>query len=51
VRQVVDAIFYLFQTGCQWRTQPRDFPPRSTVGGYFLAWIAAGSPASRRRAT
>jgi transposase len=28
---VVDAIFHLLQTGCQWRMLPRDFPPRSTV--------------------
>jgi transposase len=42
LRRVVDAIFYLLQTGCQWRMLPRDFPPRSTVYGYFRAWIAAG---------
>ena len=42
LRQVVNAIFYLLQTGCQWRMLPRDFPPRSTVYGYFRAWIAAG---------
>ena len=38
LRRVVDAIFYLLQTGCQWRILPRDFPPRSTVYGYFRAW-------------
>jgi transposase len=38
----VSAIFYLLQAGCQWRMLPRDFPPRSTVYGYFRAWIAAG---------
>ena len=42
LRRVVDAIFYLLQAGCQWRMLPRDFPPRSTVYGYFRAWIAAG---------
>jgi transposase len=31
LRQVVNAVFYLLQTGCQWRMLPRDFPPRSTV--------------------
>ena len=35
-------MFYLLQPGCQWRMLPRDFPPRSTVYGYFRAWIAAG---------
>ena len=42
LRRVVNAIFYLLQAGCQWRMLPRDFPPRSTVYGYFRAWIAAG---------
>ena len=35
-------MFYLLQTGCQWRMLPRDFPPRSTVYGYFRAWITSG---------
>ena len=39
---MVNAVFYLLQTGCQWRMLPRDFPPRSTVYGYFRSWIAAG---------
>lgn len=42
LRRVVNAIFYLLQAGCQWRMLPRDFPPRSTVYGYFLAWTRAG---------
>jgi transposase len=42
LREVINGIFYLLQTGCQWRMLPRDFPPRSTVYGYFRAWIAAG---------
>jgi transposase len=42
LRRVVDAIFYLLQAGCQWRMLPKDFPPRSTVYGYFRAWIVAG---------
>jgi transposase len=42
LRRVVNAIFYVLQAGCQWRMLPRDFPPRSTVYGYFRAWIAAG---------
>ena len=42
LRRVVNAVFYLLQTGCRWRMLPRDFPPRSTVHGYFRSWIAAG---------
>jgi len=43
LRRVVDAIFYLLPTGCQWRMLPRDFPPRSTVYGYFRAWREDGT--------
>jgi putative transposase len=35
VRDVVDAVFYILRTGCQWRFLPKDFPPKSTVWGYF----------------
>lgn len=43
VRAVVDAIFYILTTGCQWRLLPKDFPPRSTVQGYFYAWRDDGT--------
>ena len=35
LRAVVDGIFYIAQTGCQWRMLPKDFPPFTTVQGYF----------------
>lgn len=38
LRDVVDAILYVATTGCQWRMLPNDFPPVSTVRGYFYAW-------------
>lgn len=38
LRAVVDAIFFVLATGCQWRALPKDFPPRSTVQGYFYRW-------------
>jgi len=38
LRAVVNAIFYLLATGCQWRALPKDFPPRATVQGYFYLW-------------
>lgn len=41
-RAVVNAIFYLLRTGCQWRLLPRCFPPWSTVHHYFRAWDRAG---------
>src|SRR5712692_8512435 len=33
LRDVLDAIFYILRTGCQWRFLPKDFPPKSTVWG------------------
>ena len=26
-RQILDAVFYILKTGCQWRMLPRDFAP------------------------
>jgi putative transposase len=40
LRAVVNALFYLNRTGCQWRMLPRDFPPWKTVYNYFRVWIA-----------
>ena len=35
LREVFNAILYLLRTGCPWRMLPKDFPPKSTVYGYF----------------
>jgi putative transposase len=43
LRAVVDAIFYVLTTGCQWRLLPKDFPARSTVQGYFYGWRDDGT--------
>src|SRR5271157_3507645 len=42
LRDVVDAIFYILRTGCQWRYLPSDFPPKSTVWRYFDEWRMTG---------
>lgn len=42
LRQVMDAILYIASTGCQWRQLPKDFPPYSTVQGYFYEWAREG---------
>jgi putative transposase len=42
LRRIVEAILYVLATGCQWRALPGDFPPRSTVQGYFYAWRDSG---------
>ena len=38
LREVMNAIFYILATGCQWRALPKDFPPPSTVQYYFYDW-------------
>ena len=43
LRDVVDAIFYIAQSGCQWRLLPKDFPPFTTVQRYFYTWRDDGT--------
>jgi putative transposase len=38
LRAVFDAIQYVAISSCQWRMLPKNFPPVSTVRGYFYAW-------------
>ena len=38
VREVLNAIFYVLWTGCQWKALPKDFPPKSTVHWYLTLW-------------
>jgi transposase len=38
LRTVLDAILYIARTGCQWRMLSKDFPPFTTVQGYFYDW-------------
>jgi len=42
LRSVMNAILYIASTGCQWRQLPKDFPPYSTVQGYFYEWSRQG---------
>jgi putative transposase len=41
--EVLNAIFYVDRTGCQWRALPHDFPPWSTVWSYFRAFRNDGT--------
>lgn len=43
MRLVVNTIFYLDKTGCQWAMLPRDLGKRSTVFDYFSAWKKDGT--------
>jgi len=38
IREVLNAIFYVLATGCQWQALPKDFPPKSTVWDYLDLW-------------
>jgi transposase len=40
---VVNGLFYIARTGCQWRLLPGDFPHYSTVQRYFYAWRDDGT--------
>jgi putative transposase len=41
-REVLDAVFYVLKSGCQWRMLPKDFPPWKTVFHYFRKWRIDG---------
>lgn len=43
LRSVINAIFYLLQSGCQWDMLPKDFPPWQTVYRYFRRWLCDGT--------
>jgi len=38
LREVLNGIFYVLSTGCQWTALPKDLPPKSTVYDYFDLW-------------
>ena len=42
LRWVVNALFFMGQSGCQWRMLPKDFPPYTTVQRYFYPWRNSG---------
>jgi transposase len=41
-RRVLNGIFYVNKTGCQWRMVPKDFGNGHTIYGYFRRWRQAG---------
>jgi transposase len=42
-RRIVDALFYISRTSCQYRQLPHDFPPWQTVAYYFYKWGKDGT--------
>jgi transposase len=43
LRRVLDAIFYLTRTGCQWRYLPHDFPNYNSVRYWYDKWRKDGT--------
>jgi transposase len=43
MREVLNAIFYLNRSGCQWDMLPHDLPPKSTVYRHFAQWRDDGT--------
>jgi len=42
MRRVIDAIFYVLKTGCQWEMLPKDYPNHNSVYYYFGRWSDEG---------
>lgn len=42
LRQVVNGIFYVLRTGCQWKAMPPEFGSGSAVHQYFQEWVERG---------
>jgi transposase len=42
-REIVDAIFYVASTGCQWRALPEKYPNWNTVHRYHMTWSRDGT--------
>jgi putative transposase len=43
MREVLNAIFYLNRSGCQWSMLPHDLPAKSTVYNHFAQWRDDGT--------
>ena len=42
LRRVINGIFYVNKTGCQWRMMPQDLGNGHTIYGYFRRWRREG---------
>lgn len=43
MRRVVDAIFYVIRTGCQWDNLPSEYPNHNSVYYHFRKWSQDGT--------
>lgn len=42
-REIVNALYYMTRTGCQWRYLPHDFPSWEQVVYYYYEWLKDGT--------
>ena len=42
LRRILNGIWYLLKTGCQWRRVPREFGKWGTIYAYFKCWRRTG---------
>lgn len=42
MREILNAIFYIVKTGCQWRMLPSGFAPWELVYYYYRKWSSLG---------
>jgi putative transposase len=42
-RVIINAIFYISKTGCQWEMLPNDLPPWQTVYDHYRKWCRNGT--------
>ncbi|WP_283600413.1 transposase, partial [Muribaculum intestinale] len=40
--EIINALFFLIKTGCQWKLLPNDFPKWRTVYEFYRKWISIG---------
>ena len=43
MRDVLNGLFYITSTGCQWPYVPKDYPAKSTLHYYFIKWTTDGT--------
>jgi transposase len=50
MREVLNGVFYVLSTGCQWSALPKDLPPKSTAHDYFILLDRSGALARMHEA-
>jgi transposase len=41
-RKVLEGIFYVLRTGCQWKAVPKEYGCASSIHRYYQEWVQAG---------